>query len=39
MSPSVVEAASTVVDTGSSAPLGAAILPGGVNFTATFEES
>jgi hypothetical protein len=39
MSPSVMEAMSAVVDTGSSTPLGAAILPGGVNFTATFEES
>ena len=39
MSASVEEAASMVVEKGSSAPLGAAILPGGVNFTATFQES
>ena len=32
MSTSVEEAASTVVETGSSAPLGAAIGPDGVNF-------
>ena len=34
MTPAVVEAASTpIVATGSSAPLGASILPGGVNFS------
>ena len=39
MPPSVVKAVSTVVETGSTDLLGAANLPGGVNFTATFEES
>ena len=39
MSATVEEAASTVVEKGSSAPLGAANLPGGVNFTATLQES
>ena len=34
MTPAIVETASTpIVATGSSAPLGASILPGGVNFS------